>query len=179
MGKRDAFNIQVPTAGGAGRRGEREAARRLFSQDEAQTPTTPPEVSTPRAVATSRTATAAAPARVRRENGKGSRGVVSTPGQDGVASWRVPRSDGKLRSNDKMVIDYLRGRVVDADRMITDEVSMRQIEHACSISHRTAQNTVRRLEMAHMVERLAHEIGSNSGCRYRIKPGAPKSKFNE
>jgi DNA-binding transcriptional ArsR family regulator len=83
------------------------------------------------------------------------------------ASWRAPREDGRLRANDKVVLDFLR-ELLPAGRDTTDELSMKEIARGCDVSHRTAQNTVSRLQQAGMIERFDQELGSNKGCRYRL-----------
>lgn len=180
MAKKGGFKIRLPSGAGAqGRReeNERAAARSFFRPEEGQGESTPRETPTPPPGGNFRAgAAAAAPARERRVKGKAAKRAAVQSVQGGVASWRLPRTDGKLRSNDRMILDYLRERVVEDRTLTTDEVGMREIAAACSVSHRTAQNTVRRLELAGHVERLAQAMGSNSGCRYRIMPTAP-AKF--
>ncbi len=87
---------------------------------------------------------------------------------EGLASWRKPRADGRLRTNDRLILDYLRERIVDEATATTDEVSMKEIAAGCGVSHRTAQNTVQRMMLAKVVTRFEQRVGSNSGCRYRI-----------
>jgi hypothetical protein len=89
-----------------------------------------------------------------------------------AATWRAPREDGRLRSNDRAVLDYLRGRVLEGGET-TEPVGMKEIAGDCGISLRTAQNTVLRLQQARYLFRLPQEVGSNTGCRYRISPLAP------
>lgn len=89
-----------------------------------------------------------------------------------AATWRAPREDGRLRSNDRVVLDYLRGRVLEGGDT-TEPVAMKEIVADCGISLRTAQNTVLRLHQARYLFRLPQEVGSNTGCRYRISPLAP------
>jgi hypothetical protein len=84
------------------------------------------------------------------------------------ASWRVPRPDGQLRPADRLVLRYLRSIVLTPGGNTTETVAMREISVACELSHRTAQNALRRLSLQQLVAPLTHASGSNEGRRYRL-----------
>jgi len=84
------------------------------------------------------------------------------------ADWRVPRPDGKLRPVDRVVLRRLRAGVAQAGGDTTGKITVRDISEWCEVSHRTAQNALRRLAMQRLVTLLKHESGSAEGRRYRL-----------
>ncbi len=90
-----------------------------------------------------------------------------TAGSGRIASWREPRADGRLRIGDRLVVDFLKTRL-DENSGVTYEVKMKEIASACHISHRTAQNIIKRLQAANVVSRLEQELGGDTGCCYKI-----------
>lgn len=84
------------------------------------------------------------------------------------ADWRVPRSDGKLRPVDRLVLRRLRAGAAQAGGDTTRKTTVRDISEWCEVSHRTAQNALRRLTMQRLVTPLENESGSTEGRRYRL-----------
>jgi hypothetical protein len=84
------------------------------------------------------------------------------------ADWRAPRPDGKLRPVDRLVLRRLRSRTAHAGGDTTGKITVRDISEWCEVSHRTAQNALRRLAMQRLVIPLKHESGSAEGRRYRL-----------
>jgi len=84
------------------------------------------------------------------------------------ADWRVPRPDGKLRPVDRVVLRHLRVGAAQAGSDTTEKITVRDISEWCEVSHRTAQNALRRLAMQRLVMPLKHESGSAEGRRYRL-----------
>jgi hypothetical protein len=84
------------------------------------------------------------------------------------ADWRVPRPDRKLRSVDRLVLRRLRARAAQVGGDTTGKITVRDISEWCEVSHRTAQNALRRLAMQQLLTPLEHESGSVEGRRYRL-----------
>lgn len=84
------------------------------------------------------------------------------------ADWRVPRPDGKLRPVDRVVLRRLRVGAAQAGGDTTGKITVRDISEWCEVSHRTAQNALRRLAMQRLVTPLKHASGSAEGRRYRL-----------
>jgi hypothetical protein len=104
-----------------------------------------------------------------------SEGAAYEEGQHSTQDIAAQRSSKRLLPTDRVVLDALRARISDGEK-VTTLVRTRELETECGISRRQVQICLKRLSEKGFIKRLLvdRSPGSTDGYRYQLSTDVPR-----